>query len=93
VGSLIFGLLAFVVGRRRIFLVSLINIQITLALYFFGVLFSGIETHPVVFIIARFVTGLRYGWMYVVWEDNSQLYSQELISLCLHDIEGGSISA
>lgn len=57
-------------------------IQITLVLYFFGVLFSGIKTNPFLFILARFVTGLRLILNYAALEASLQLFLQQLMSLC-----------
>lgn len=59
-GSLLFGISSFIIGRRKIFLVSINTIKITLVIYFFGVMLSGIQTSPLVFILARFLTGVRY---------------------------------
>lgn len=66
VGSVVFGISAFIIGRRKIFVVKFHSIQITLAVYFVGVLLSGIKTTAGIFIFSRFLTGLRYLGIYQV---------------------------
>jgi MFS family permease len=53
--------LAFIIGRRRIFVVIQIIIQITLLIYFVGVILSGVKTNSFLFVFSRFLTGLSVG--------------------------------
>lgn len=63
-------------------------IQVTLAIYFVGVLLSGVQTGPELFIFSRFLTGIRYTMRYPVWEVNSQQSLLQSISFFPQDIAG-----
>jgi hypothetical protein len=61
--------------------------KITLFLYFFGVMFSGINTNVYLFILARFVTGLRLICNYAALEASLQQFLQPSMSLCHRSTE------
>lgn len=59
-GSFIFGISGFTIGRRKIFLVFyFLQIKITLIIYAFGILFSIVSESVELFMLGRFLTGIR----------------------------------
>lgn len=54
IGSLIFGVLAYIIGRKKIFIITLI-------IYAIGIMFSIIPGSIVYLSIGRFFTGISVG--------------------------------